>query len=94
MSRTATVVTAPAGAGRPIFCELVLAPPANSSVAPPPSGAALSWLLRQGTVTAPIVGASKPHHIEDEVAAVELTLTDKESGELEQPYTPHAVSGH
>ncbi|MFM9755266.1 aldo/keto reductase, partial [Streptomyces turgidiscabies] len=55
---------------------------------------ALSWLLRQGTVTAPIIGASKPRHLQDAVAAVELNLTEKESEELEQPYTPHAVSGH
>ncbi|OQD53244.1 alcohol dehydrogenase [Streptomyces phaeoluteigriseus] len=60
----------------------------------PRAQVALSWLLRQDTVTAPIIGASKPRHIEDAVAAVELTLTDKEAEELGQAYTPHAVSGH
>ncbi|MFD5254259.1 aldo/keto reductase [Streptomyces bobili] len=60
----------------------------------PRAQVALSWLLRQGTVTAPIIGASKPRHLQDAVAAVELNLTEKESEELEQPYTPHAVSGH
>ncbi|MGW1273419.1 aldo/keto reductase [Streptomyces sp. NPDC002491] len=60
----------------------------------PRAQVALAWLLHQGTVTAPIVGASKPNHLEDAVAAVELELTDKELQELEQPYRPHAVAGH
>ncbi|MFD4510996.1 aldo/keto reductase [Streptomyces sp. NPDC058457] len=60
----------------------------------PRAQVALSWLLRQNTVTAPIVGASKPNHIEDAVAAVELALSDKELEELEQPYGPHPISGH
>ncbi|MGW0998573.1 aldo/keto reductase [Streptomyces sp. NPDC002523] len=55
---------------------------------------ALAWLLHQDTVSAPIVGASKPRHLEDAVAAVELELSQKEIEELEQPYTPRAVSGH
>jgi len=60
----------------------------------PRARVALAWLLHQGTVTAPIVGASKPNHLEDAVAAVELELTEKELQELEQPYRPHAVAGH
>ncbi|MCX5425664.1 aldo/keto reductase [Streptomyces sp. NBC_00078] len=55
---------------------------------------ALSWLLHQDTVAAPIVGAAKPHHIDDAVAAVELELSEKEIEELEQPYAPHAIVGH
>ncbi|QHC32824.1 MULTISPECIES: aldo/keto reductase [unclassified Streptomyces] len=55
---------------------------------------ALAWLLHQSTVTAPIVGAGKRGHIEDAVAAVELTLSDEEIEELERPYTPRAISGH
>ncbi|MFJ3648017.1 aldo/keto reductase [Streptomyces murinus] len=55
---------------------------------------ALAWLLHQSPVTAPIVGAGKPRHLEDAVAAVELTLSDKEIEELERPYTPRAISGH
>ncbi|MEW2304516.1 aldo/keto reductase [Streptomyces sp. NPDC006655] len=55
---------------------------------------ALSWLLHQDTVTAPIVGASKPHHLDDAVAAVELRLSDKELAELERPYGPHPIAGH
>ncbi|SEC63553.1 Predicted oxidoreductase [Streptomyces sp. 3213] len=60
----------------------------------PRAQVALAWLLHQGTVAAPIIGAAKPQHIEDAVAAVELELSDKEIEELEQPYTPHAISGH
>ncbi|OIJ68917.1 aldo/keto reductase [Streptomyces mangrovisoli] len=60
----------------------------------PRAQVALAWLLHQDTVAAPIVGASRPQHIEDAVAAVELGLSDKELEELEAPYTPHAISGH
>ncbi|MFJ4621751.1 aldo/keto reductase [Streptomyces sp. NPDC088812] len=60
----------------------------------PRARVALAWLLHQDTVTAPIIGASKPHHIEDAAAAVDLTLSDKELEELQQPYAPHPVSGH
>ncbi|WP_055590863.1 aldo/keto reductase [Peterkaempfera griseoplana] len=55
---------------------------------------ALAWLLRQPTVTAPIIGATKEHHLQDALAALDLQLDDKEAEQLEQPYTPHAVSGH
>ncbi|WP_153811999.1 aldo/keto reductase [Streptomyces sp. SUK 48] len=60
----------------------------------PRAQVALAWLLHQSTVTAPIVGAGKSRHIEDAVAAVELTLGDEEIEELERPYTPRAISGH
>ncbi|MET8245158.1 aldo/keto reductase [Streptomyces sp. NPDC005202] len=60
----------------------------------PRARVALAWLLHQDTVVAPIVGASRPQHLEDAVAAVDLELSDKEIAELEEPYTPHAVSGH
>jgi aryl-alcohol dehydrogenase-like predicted oxidoreductase len=60
----------------------------------PRAQVALSWLLHQSTVAAPIVGAAKPPHIEDAAAAVELELSEKELDELEQSYTPHAISGH
>ncbi|MFD4601436.1 aldo/keto reductase [Streptomyces sp. NPDC058464] len=60
----------------------------------PRAQVALSWLLHQNAVTAPIIGASKPNHIEDAVAAVELELSDKELEELQQPYGPHPISGH
>ncbi len=60
----------------------------------PRARVALAWLLHQSPVTAPIVGATKAHHIDDAVAAVDLELTDKEIEELGQAYTPHPVSGH
>lgn len=55
---------------------------------------ALAWLLHQDTVTAPIVGASRPGHLEDAVAAVGLTLSETEIEELERPYAPHPIAGH
>ncbi|WP_055530708.1 aldo/keto reductase [Streptomyces graminilatus] len=60
----------------------------------PRAQVALAWLLHQSPVTAPIVGATKPHHLDDAVAALDLVLTDKEIEELGAPYTPHAISGH
>jgi len=59
----------------------------------PPSQIALAWVLRQPVVTAPIVGASKPHHLEDAIAALSVTLSAEEVAELEAPYVPHAVVG-
>jgi aryl-alcohol dehydrogenase-like predicted oxidoreductase len=54
---------------------------------------ALAWLLAQPAVTAPIIGATKPQHIDDAVAAVSLTLSADEITALESAYTPHAVAG-
>ncbi|AEE66326.1 oxidoreductase [Bordetella pertussis] len=54
---------------------------------------AMAWLLRQPAVTAPIVGASKPRHLEDAVAALALRLTDEEAARLEAAYAPHPVAG-
>jgi aryl-alcohol dehydrogenase-like predicted oxidoreductase len=54
---------------------------------------ALAWVLHQPTVTAPIVGATKPEHITDAVAAVELTLSEDEITRLEKSYGPHEVNG-
>ena len=55
---------------------------------------ALAWMLHKDAVTAPIVGATKPGHIEDAVAAVDVELTDEEIAALEAPYVPHPVLGH
>ena len=55
---------------------------------------ALAWLLRKPGVTAPIVGATKQHHLEDALAAEQLELTDDEATRLEELYVPHAVAGH
>ncbi|MFI5960859.1 aldo/keto reductase [Streptomyces asoensis] len=60
----------------------------------PRAQVALAWLLHQPTVTAPIVGAAKPRHLEDAVAATELVLDEKELAELEEPYAPHPIAGH
>ena len=54
---------------------------------------ALAWLLSKAVVTAPIVGATKPHHLEDAVAALSLQLTREEIASLEEPYLPHPVLG-
>ena len=44
-------------------------------------------------MTAPIVGASKPRHLADAIAALSITLTEDETRQLEEHYTPHAVAG-
>ncbi|GBD47576.1 aldo/keto reductase [Methylopila sp. Yamaguchi] len=59
----------------------------------PRAQVALAWVLEKEEVTAPIIGASKPHHLEDAVAALTLDLTSEEIEALEAPYTPHAVAG-
>jgi 1-deoxyxylulose-5-phosphate synthase len=60
----------------------------------PPAQLALAWLLQKPGVTAPIVGATKPHHLTDAVAALSLKLTQEEVSELESAYVPHPVLGH
>jgi aryl-alcohol dehydrogenase-like predicted oxidoreductase len=54
---------------------------------------ALAWVLAKPVVTAPIIGASKPGHLDEAVAALDLTLTDAEIVQLEAAYVPHAVAG-
>ena len=60
----------------------------------PPAQVALSWLLHRPGVTAPIVGATKLSHIEDALAAEQLSLSPDEVRRLEEPYVPHPVLGH
>jgi 1-deoxyxylulose-5-phosphate synthase len=60
----------------------------------PPAQLALAWLLHKPGVTAPIVGATKLEHLEDALAAVELSLSEDEIARLEELYVPHAISGH
>jgi aryl-alcohol dehydrogenase (NADP+) len=55
---------------------------------------ALAWLLHQPGVTAPIVGASKPHHLDDALAALTLKLDEQELKSLAELYQPHPVLGH
>ncbi|MCK9897150.1 aldo/keto reductase [Frankia sp. AgB32] len=58
-----------------------------------PARVALAWVLRRPGVAAPIVGATKLAHLDDAIAALDLTLTDDEAAQLEKPYTPHPVAG-
>ena len=51
----------------------------------------LAWLLTK--VTSPVVGATKPHHIEGPAAAADLVLSPEELAYLEEPYVPHALVG-
>jgi aryl-alcohol dehydrogenase-like predicted oxidoreductase len=60
----------------------------------PPARIALAWLLHQPAVTAPIVGASRPGHLEDAIAALDVSLSDEERKFLEEPYRPHPIRGH
>jgi len=58
----------------------------------PMAEVALAWVLRNPAVSAPIVGATKPHHLPEAVAALDLNLTDEEASAAEEPYTPHGPS--
>jgi aryl-alcohol dehydrogenase (NADP+) len=60
----------------------------------PHAQVALAWLLHQPGVTAPIIGASKPKHIDDAIASLSLQLTADELKSLAEPYQPHSVLGH
>jgi len=55
---------------------------------------ALAWLLHQPGVTAPIIGASQMHHLDEAVRALEIRLSPEEQAYLQQPYRPHPVLGH
>ena len=54
---------------------------------------ALAWMLSKPAVTSPIVGATKPHHLEDAVNALGVKLSHEEIKSLEDPYIPHPVGG-
>jgi aryl-alcohol dehydrogenase-like predicted oxidoreductase len=54
---------------------------------------ALAWVLQKQAVAAPIIGASKPHHIDDAIAALSIRLTADELAVLEGPYVAHAIAG-
>ena len=60
----------------------------------PPAQIALAWLLGKPAVTAPIVGATKLRHLEDAIAAMDVTLCEEEAARLETPYRPHPILGH
>ena len=60
----------------------------------PPAQIALAWHLHKPGVVAPIVGASKPHHLQDAIAALSIKLAPEEIASLEEPYVPHPIAGH
>jgi 1-deoxyxylulose-5-phosphate synthase len=59
----------------------------------PRAQVALAWLLQKPVVTSPIVGASKPHHLDHAISALSLKLTAEEIAAIEEPYVPHPVVG-
>jgi 1-deoxyxylulose-5-phosphate synthase len=59
----------------------------------PRAQVALAWMLSKPAVTAPIIGVTKPHHLDDAAAAVDLELSDDEIALLEEAYVPHPVAG-
>jgi len=85
-----TLYTATADADRKVV-ERVAQVAAERAV--PRAQVALGWLLQNSLITAPIVGASKLHHLDDAVAAISLKLTPEEIASLEDPYVPHPVVG-
>jgi 1-deoxyxylulose-5-phosphate synthase len=59
-----------------------------------PAQVACAWVLQAPGVTAPIIGATKPHHLKELIAAVDLKLSPEEVASVEKPYKPHPVLGH
>jgi aryl-alcohol dehydrogenase-like predicted oxidoreductase len=55
---------------------------------------ALAWVAGHPAVTAPVIGATKPQHLDDAVAALDIRLTAAEIDQLEKPYVPHRIAGH
>jgi len=54
---------------------------------------ALAWVLKNPVVAGPIVGPTKPHHLPDAVAALDIKLSEDEIRTLEEPYAPHLPTG-
>jgi aryl-alcohol dehydrogenase-like predicted oxidoreductase len=59
----------------------------------PMAQVALAWMLSKPFITAPIIGATRPHHLEDAIAALSVQLTSDEIHHLEEAYQPHPVIG-
>jgi 1-deoxyxylulose-5-phosphate synthase len=59
----------------------------------PRAQVALAWVLQKPEVASPIIGASKPQHLDDAVASLSLRLTPEEIVMLEEPYIPHPLAG-
>jgi len=66
----------------------------SAEIGVPAMQIALAWVLANPAVTSPIIGASRPHHLEDAVKALEITLSTDIKARLEEPYKPHRVLGH
>ncbi|MET0987781.1 MAG: aldo/keto reductase [Steroidobacteraceae bacterium] len=62
--------------------------------ATPAMQVALAWVLAHPAINSPIIGATKPHHLDDAVKALEVKLTATEIAQLQEPYKPHTVLGH
>ena len=60
----------------------------------PSAQIALAWMLTKPAITAPIIGATKPHHLEDAIAAVSVKLSEEEIHRLEELYQPHPILGY
>jgi aryl-alcohol dehydrogenase-like predicted oxidoreductase len=58
----------------------------------PRAQVALAWVSKHPAVSAPIIGATKPEHLDDAIASLDIHLTDEEIVRLEAPYTPHAIA--
>jgi aryl-alcohol dehydrogenase-like predicted oxidoreductase len=65
-----------------------------ASRAVPPAQVALAWLLGRPGVVAPVIGATRPGHLDDALAAMELQLDRAEASQLEAPYAPHPPGGY
>jgi aryl-alcohol dehydrogenase (NADP+) len=59
-----------------------------------PAQIALAWMLNKPHITSPIIGASKMHHLEQAIEALDITLTDEQIATLEEPYQPRPALGH
>jgi len=54
----------------------------------------LAWILLKPGITSPIIGASKPHHLDEALSALSVKLSDAEVKKIEEPYRPHRILGH
>jgi aryl-alcohol dehydrogenase-like predicted oxidoreductase len=59
-----------------------------------PSQIALAWLVGKPGVTAPVLGATRPEHVDEAVAALQIKLTGEDVSDLEELYQPHPLLGH
>ncbi len=60
----------------------------------PMAQVALAWMYTKPNIASPIIGATKPHHLDDALAALSVHLTPDEITRLEEPYRPHPVIAH